>query len=402
MSLENDNNNLSGESKNMDLSNGIDCTNMFVTQHKLMNTIGESIQEQRRDINNLVAALGGLTQALSSIPVNRVQTPNENVPSVTGSNVSKETPPDGIHENASSSRASSGSNVPKGTQPALAMDNDKISVNASNAWIEPEPTPVLDEEQEYWQDTVNEYTQQEEYGPEISSPIATASKTFWQKPLTEEKSANKLKNNLTPENCKYLVPKRVNKEVWGNVTSSQRTNDMKLQKVQKIAAASLTSMLKVASTLSQHLQKENDKNLDIKGLLTYLKDSMALAGMANQQINQMRRDLIKPTLPPVFRKLADSVDESAEFLFGDSLTQSMDILEKESKVKNLLKEKSYKQNPNKRSFSESNCSQTSNYRSSSKSLKRTYNQTGQNYRKDSHKQYRTQQRPYNNNNKYKK
>ena len=46
--------------------------------------------------------------------------------------------------------------------------------------------------------------------------------------------------------------------------------------------------------------------------LTMLKDSLSLAGKMSQSINQLRRKLIKPTLPPQFSKLAEKSEESPE------------------------------------------------------------------------------------------
>ena len=73
--------------------------------------------------------------------------------------------------------------------------------------------------------------------------------------------------------------------------------------------------------------------------LTMLKDSLSLAGKMSQSINQLRRKLIKPTLPPQFSKLAEKSEESSEWLLGDSVSESVENLEKENKLKPLLKDK---------------------------------------------------------------
>ena len=38
-------------------------------------------------------------------------------------------------------------------------------------------------DQTYWISSVDEYADKVQYGPEVSSPIAGATKMFWQKPL---------------------------------------------------------------------------------------------------------------------------------------------------------------------------------------------------------------------------
>ena len=91
----------------------------------------------------------------------------------------------------------------------------------------------------------------------------------------------------------------------------------------------------------------------------------------SQSINQLRRKLIKPTLSPQFSKLAEKSEESSEWLFGNSLSESIENLEKEKKLKSLLKDK---KDSGKRKHSE----ELSNTRSSSKSQKRNP-EYGQNF-----------------------
>ena len=73
--------------------------------------------------------------------------------------------------------------------------------------------------------------------------------------------------------------------------------------------------------------------------LTMLKDSLSLAEKMSQSISQLRRKLIKPVLPPQFSKLAEKSEKSSEWLFGDSVSESVENLEKKSKLKSLLKGK---------------------------------------------------------------
>ena len=49
--------------------------------------------------------------------------------------------------------------------------------------------------------------------------------------------------------------------------------------------------------------------------------------------------MIQPVLPPQFSKLAEKSEESSEWLFGNSVSESVENLEKENKLKSLLKGK---------------------------------------------------------------
>ena len=106
--------------------------------------------------------------------------------------------------------------------------------------------------------------------------------------------------------------------------------------------------------------------------LTILKDSLSLAGKMTQSINQLRRELIKLVFPPQFSKLAEKSEESSEWLFGDSVSKSVENLEKENKLKSLLKDK---KDLGKRKY----LKESSNSRSSPKSPKKTP-EHGQNFR----------------------
>ena len=206
-----------------------------------------------------------------------------------------------------------------------------------------------------------------------------------------------------PSNCNFLVPKRTNVEIWTIIAGALRTNDDKLRKIQEKSAASTTQILKAASELTRLYANEQTSEA-VKGPLTMLKDGLSLAGKANQDLNQFRRELIEPSLPPKYKKSAKNVDNSASLLFGDSISERLDDLQKENKVKSLLTEKpylkegTYSKQPNytqkKRPHNDAT-TRASNYKSSSKPQKRTHTQ-GQNYRKErpqqQHKSNRYQNR----------
>ena len=102
-----------------------------------------------------------------------------------------------------------------------------------------------------------------------------------------------------------------------------------------------------------------------------------MAGKTSQFLNRLRRQLIKPSLPSKFAKLADNDDDSAKFLFGDNISESLESLSKEHKIKHLLKDKAkvnYEATSNKRKYAES-----SNWKFSSKLPKRTEVNSGERF-----------------------
>ena len=70
-----------------------------------------------------------------------------------------------------------------------------------------------------------------------------------------------------------------------------------------------------------------------------LKDSFSLSGMVNQSINQLHKNLVKPSQVEKFAKLGEKTEESFSWISGQSILESIDALQKESKLRFLLKHK---------------------------------------------------------------
>ena len=135
--------------------------------------------------------------------------------------------------------------------------------------------------------------------------------------------------------------------------------------------ASVSLILKAVSEIRTLLFKNISSKDDKLIPLAMLKDSFPLAEKMSQSINQLRRKLIKPALPPQFSKLAEKSKESSKWLFGDSVSEYVENIEKENKLMSLLKDK---KDSGKRKHSEA----SSDSRFSFKSQKRTP-EYGQNF-----------------------
>ena len=117
--------------------------------------------------------------------------------------------------NSNPTTTNTGLNVPDGAQPTVdlnvsneawpASGNDQVSLQASNLFFrrvdhheaqsKPNPddqpkekddrthAPSENPNQAYWISDVHEYADKVQYGPEVSSPIAGATKMVWQKPI---------------------------------------------------------------------------------------------------------------------------------------------------------------------------------------------------------------------------
>ena len=122
-------------------------------------------------------------------------------------------------------------------------------------------------------------------------------------------------------------------------------------------------ILQATSDMSQYLvapSKSLEGKIDIMPLLTMIENALSLAGKENQELNQFRRNMIKPYLPPQFAKFAD-ISDSKNFLFGDSIADTVESLWKENQTKSLLRDKTNLKRKHPQSQQE-----LSNYQTSSK------------------------------------
>ena len=79
-------------------------------------------------------------------------------------------------------------------------------------------------DQAYWISSLDEYADEVQYGPQVSSSIDGATKMFWQKPIKPDSLNVKLEQAKIPANCLFLNSKRVNSSVWTIIIVAQRAN----------------------------------------------------------------------------------------------------------------------------------------------------------------------------------
>ena len=98
----------------------------------------------------------------------------------------------------------------QGKQPALIVNENPSSENPTTSSTRDILKSIDDESNE------------EEYGPKISDPLAQRVEGKWQTKLTSEKVKEKSQNLLTPENCMKLSVPLTNKEIWSQLNNFQK------------------------------------------------------------------------------------------------------------------------------------------------------------------------------------
>ncbi|XP_068717241.1 uncharacterized protein [Montipora capricornis] len=168
----------------------------------------------------------------------------------------------------------------------------------------------------------------EETGPRVNAELANVVNAMVKEGLPEEKLQEKLNKYHRPENCESLTKVRVNQSIWDHLTPTIRSQDVRLQKLQ-------TSIFKGMCALTTMIDKCLDNITSLPNgndLLQLATDALALFANANSELNQQRRELIKPDLHDEYKHLCSSSLAITDQLFGDDLLKQVKELTEVNRV----------------------------------------------------------------------
>ena len=122
--------------------------------------------------------------------------------------------------------------------------------------------------------------------------LAKAINEVWGKKLTPEKFKIRLNKHLKPENCDQLSPTLVNMEIFSNIPAHTRSQDVKLQKMQKFLLKSAYPIVKIlVSTLASSSSSNNKPDqMHINKIKELASDALAVLSQSNQELLQQRWD----------------------------------------------------------------------------------------------------------------
>ena len=151
--------------------------------------------------------------------------------------------------------------------------------------------------------------------PKVNDEIADVANKLCLHRISTDQCKALIKRHLTPENIKVRLPKCEN-SIWTQLTARTRANDAKLQTTQQMLQAAINCQLEVTNSLV------NSKAS--KELLTSALDGLTLSLTANYEMNQRRRDAIRPQFKAEFAKgLCSATNLADEFLFGGDTSKRM-------------------------------------------------------------------------------
>ena len=181
-----------------------------------------------------------------------------------------------------------------------------------------------DEEEPLFKDYTKVLTDTGNKGRPLNKKLSELINTLWQ----QKEPLDKLKGEIgiydPPQNCKCLVVKHCNEEIWnGYLQNKHRNVDLKTQKVQKTVNKGGIILGQVADSL---IKIKHDKEMTLEDmkkevlpLIQMCTDDLTFLAHGNNLLNQTRRNYITSVLPPHMAELGKKVPEDSDLLFGDNL-----------------------------------------------------------------------------------
>ena len=138
---------------------------------------------------------------------------------------------------------------------------------------------------------------------------------------------------------------RVNPEIWGQLNAAKKSSDLRQainmqHAIQKVAFIILQT---VDSLLAVMLGKDPDK-VDLNKLVSNAVDSFALQGHVTKDLNNFRREQIRPALKPEFASLCSAKIPYGKWLFSEDLPRRICDIKKTNKIGQVVAGSSSKRN----------------------------------------------------------
>ena len=95
----------------------------------------------------------------------------------------------------------------------------------------------------------------------------------------------KLNRHLKPENCDQLSPTLVSMKIFSNIPAHTRSQDVKLQKMQKFLLKSAYPIVKILdSILTSNSSNNKPDHMLINKIKELVSDALAVLSQSNQEL----------------------------------------------------------------------------------------------------------------------
>ena len=156
----------------------------------------------------------------------------------------------------------------------------------------------------------------DEIGDYANPEVAEIANQIWTAKQEKEATKELFKHNKRPANVNIRKVDE-NEKVLSSIPQSAKAKDMRLRSIQGITAKATVPFVDTLSALI-----DEGKPIDRQKLVDLAIDGVTLLAHANQQLNQLRRDMLRPTLQPRFQQLgSEPSDDDTQYLFGTKIVE---------------------------------------------------------------------------------
>lgn len=132
------------------------------------------------------------------------------------------------------------------------------------------------------------------------------------------------------QNCESLSVPKVNKVIWRSLPAAARNSDLDIQKPPKLIAHAIVPIVRVVDTFVR-MDPQGDKD-GPNETVNRLMEAISMMVMANDGINHVRRNSIKPSLNADYRSLCPSQNAVTGNLFSDNITDQLKTIQEAKNV----------------------------------------------------------------------
>ncbi|XP_050405783.1 uncharacterized protein LOC126821405 [Patella vulgata] len=182
-----------------------------------------------------------------------------------------------------------------------------------------------------------EYTIKEVVGANLNPKLISIVNQLFVKVLPEEKLKEMTEKYPKPANTEVNMP-LVNKEIWSVLKTNTKTTDLKSQKIQNKVVKTSYSLAELIAFLMELKKKAKCSPDDMSKAIRMAMDSMTMLAQANRELNQKRKDTLRPDLSYPSKLLCNPPTgdvENSVFLFGEELGKKVKELKEANSVYSL-------------------------------------------------------------------
>ncbi|KAK6192428.1 hypothetical protein SNE40_003897 [Patella caerulea] len=179
-----------------------------------------------------------------------------------------------------------------------------------------------------------EYTIKEVVGANLNPKLISIVNQLFVKVLSEEKLKEITEKYPKPANMNVNMP-LVNKEIWSVVKTNTISTDLKSQKIQNKVVKTSYSLAELIAFLMELKKKAKYYPDDMSKAIRMAMDSMTMLAQANRELDQKRKDTLRPDLSYPSKLLCNPPNGDAEnsvFLFGEELGKKVKEMKEANSV----------------------------------------------------------------------